>query len=228
MAGGWLTQREVDNKRAEVSKRMWDNEYELGEPSIEGRAIDTDAVDAAFSTELGEFDDAGQTETDVRTEMPIPEKGAMYSTGIDWAKKQDWTSIATFRLPEGNRKTRLVSYRRFNRQPWPAMVSKADEVIAIYGTTGAHDATGIGDVVGDYMEGYLEPYTFSRTDKRVLLNEYIAAIENGEIELPRIASLYAEHRYLTVEMVDGQDHTPDGVIACALAWRHAFPGYLLS
>jgi hypothetical protein len=50
---GWLEPDEVERKRNEISQHMWDTEYDLQEPSVEGRAIDTDAVERCFDAELG-------------------------------------------------------------------------------------------------------------------------------------------------------------------------------
>ena len=48
---GWLDPKEVERKRSEVSQAMWDIEYDMQEPSFEGRAIDKDKVDDMFSLE---------------------------------------------------------------------------------------------------------------------------------------------------------------------------------
>lgn len=61
LAGGWLSQQEVDRKRAVVTRLMWETEYELQEPSAEGLAFDRAAVDRMFDPALGEvMGDPGQ------------------------------------------------------------------------------------------------------------------------------------------------------------------------
>ena len=50
---GWLTQAQVDRKRAEVPEQTWLSEYDLQEPSAEGRAIDSKAVDWTFDPQRG-------------------------------------------------------------------------------------------------------------------------------------------------------------------------------
>ena len=50
---GWLTQAQVDRKRAEVPEQTWLSEYDLQEPSAEGRAIDSKAVDWMFDPQRG-------------------------------------------------------------------------------------------------------------------------------------------------------------------------------
>ena len=41
-------------KRAEITAQMWRTEFDLQEPSAEGRAIDPEAVEWAFDAALGE------------------------------------------------------------------------------------------------------------------------------------------------------------------------------
>ena len=50
---GWLTADQVVRKQAELSRTMWAVEYELQEPSAEGRAIDPPAVERMFDATLG-------------------------------------------------------------------------------------------------------------------------------------------------------------------------------
>ena len=50
---GWLTEDQVVRKQAELSRTMWAVEYELQEPSAEGRAIDPAAVERMFDATLG-------------------------------------------------------------------------------------------------------------------------------------------------------------------------------
>ena len=53
---GWLALSEVERKRLEVPKAMWETEYDLGEPNPKGRAIITEKVKASLKRELGEFE----------------------------------------------------------------------------------------------------------------------------------------------------------------------------
>ena len=51
---GWLPAAQVTRKRAEITAQMWRTEFDLQEPSAEGRAIDPEAVEWAFDAALGE------------------------------------------------------------------------------------------------------------------------------------------------------------------------------
>lgn len=79
---GWLSDPEVDRKRSTVTVAMWETEYELQEPTAEGRAFDTESVEAMFSSELGEYEGA-QGETHV-FEVPT------WELDPDWPKPPKW------------------------------------------------------------------------------------------------------------------------------------------
>lgn len=215
--GGWLDPSEVDRKRHEVTKVMWDAEYELGEPSPESRAIQPEMVDAMFKAELGTF--GGRPGEAI--EIEPPQSGATYATGADWAKDRDWTVVTTLRTD--CRPFRLVAYQRDGRRPWPQMVDILDGRSTRYPGPVAHDATGLGDVVDDLLSGEAEGVKLVGRSRADLLSDYVKAIENGEIEAPRIEHPYGEHKYATLKDLYGAGHLPDSICAGALAlyaYRH--------
>lgn len=214
---GWLDADEVERKRREVPRAMWETEYELQEPNVENRAIDSDLVSACFDTSHGTF----SGEHPVQIEEPL--QGQLYVTGADWAKSVDRTVVATFRLPEYV----CVSWQAMNKQPWQVMVMKAYQQWQRYGGTFVHDATGLGTVVHDLMKDYVTtpaelrriiPITMTRSWNNAAYSEYISGIERGEVKYPRIELAYDEHRYATVDDLYGNGHTPDSFVAGALAY----------
>lgn len=215
--GGWVTQAEVDRKRAILTTRMWETEVDLQEPSSEGRAIETECVEDCFRR-------------DVQLEEPVP--GGVYGHGGDWAKKRNWTVVVTIRRDV--RPMRVVAVKRMQKEPWPKMAAHLDERVAIYGGTSTHDNTGIGQVVHDLLKHPSEPFDMVGRDRADLLSEYIAAIEHGELIWPRddsnphLSAAYGEHKYASREDVykgtkdgSGTHHLPDTISAGALAWRAA-------
>lgn len=210
---GWLSLEEIESKRAEVTAAMWAAEYDLQEPSPEDRAILSEKVDACFKRELGEFEGKLKQECVIEE----PQTGAKYAHGADWAKKKDFTVIDTWRIDV--RPMRRVAWVRLGRQPWPEMIAKFDERVEKYGGQACHDATGIGDVVGDYTTTDAEAVILTGQDRADIFTQYIAAIENGSIESPKIKYCEGEHRYATNEDLRGAGHPPDSFVAGALAYR---------
>src|SRR5574343_249967 len=98
-----------------------------------------------FRRDLGEF--RGADGECIEIEAPVA--GALYSSGADWARKQDWTIMLTIR--HDCKPARLVAFRRMGRRPWPVMVAAYDELVTRYPGSAADDGTGLGDVVGGYM-----------------------------------------------------------------------------
>jgi hypothetical protein len=213
---GWIPQREIIRKQREVTARMWEIEYDLQEPSIEGRAIDQDALDLMFQRDLGYFE-GGPSEY---IEIEGPVKGAQYATGADWAKVNDWTVISTFRTDGGMWK--LVAFERMRRLPWPHMIERLNIRMDRYKGEAAHDATGVGNVVDDYLRHNVEGIVLVGQRRRDIWSDWIIAMEQGEVEAPHIEWMYREYLYCTVGDLYGQgvdDHPPDSFVAGALAWH---------
>lgn len=214
---GWLTQAQVDRKRAEIPQHMWDTEYDLQEPSIEGRAIDTDAVERMFDKMLGTVD--GEMHKEYIFEDPA--KDGEYVTGVDWAKESDYTIITTWRVDV--RPWRMVAFMRTGRKAWPAMVLNVEDRLKRYGGLLAHDSTGVGNVVDDLIQ-YDRRKTHSIVmvgrEREIIFNDYVSAIEQDELRCPNVLYMAAEHRYVTRDDLFGRGgHPPDSVVSGALAWH---------
>ncbi len=211
---GWLDSEQVERKRSEIPKAMWDSEYELFEPSPEGRAIDSEAVEALFDSSLGKYPG-----TEGKELMLVEPGIGEFYTGADWAKQKDYTVIHTIQKNEEG-PDKLAAWQRMRRRPWPIMIGVFNDRVSNYGGRALHDATGVGDVVHDYLNVKSVGWDFrKRKDTQEMLSSYIAAIENGELIYPMIDYLYREHKYATVEQVYGSEHLPDSIAAAALAHR---------
>lgn len=212
---GWLTEEMVERKKMEVSQRMWDIEYDLQEPSFDGRAIETAYVDSAYDPNLGVF--VGEPDQHIIYESPQPD--GSYITGVDWAKERDWTIIRTFRVDCDP--WIEVAFLRTGRKPWPEMVNDLDSRLEAYGGYCIHDSTGIGDVVDDliqYDRKKVKGVALRGRERETVFTEYIAGIEQFAIRSPRIEYAYNEHKYVTQKDLFGGGHPPDTFIAGALAW----------
>jgi DNA-directed RNA polymerase subunit RPC12/RpoP len=237
---GWLEPSEVDRKRSEVTSVMWNVEYELQEPAPDSRAIQPEKVALMFKHELGEFE--GNNRQYIETEPPIykclkcglelstdelsddkqcpncKQKmiSAVYSTGADWARKNDWTVIPTLRTD--CKPMRVVAFERTGREPWPVMVEKLEKRITRYNGKAVHDGTGLGDVVDGYLKRPVEAFIMVGRARSDLLSNYISAVERGEIASPFIRFMETEHRLASVDDVYGSGHLPDSISAMALAY----------
>jgi len=209
---GWLSTVEMARKRQEVSEAMWLIEYDLQEPSFEGRAIDTHKVDQAFDPDIGEYHgDIGEY-----IELEEPQFGVTYVTAADWAKEKDYTIIRTFNTLEDP--WREVAFERLGRMPWPEMIARFERRLERFKGVGVHDATGLGNVVGDMITHPVTGVILAGRFRQDLFSEYINAIEQGNLLSPRIQWAYDEHRYVTLDDLYGRGHPPDSVVAGALAW----------
>lgn len=212
---GWLSTEMVERKKMEVSQRMWEVEYDLQEPSFDGRAIDTEFVERMFDHDLGSF--VGDLDEYITVEEP--QAGATYVTGVDWAKEKDFTIMRTFRTDVNPWVE--VAFLRTGRKPWQDMVADLDETLELYGGLCVHDATGIGNVVDDliqYDKKKVKPVVLRGRERETVFTEYIAGIEQFGLHCPRIQFTYSEHKYVTQKDLFGKGHPPDSFIAGALAW----------
>lgn len=221
---GWLSAATVEQKRNDLTAVQWTAEVEGQEPSAENRAIFPQAVQYMFQRELGEYE--GVPREYIEHEPPDPL--GRYAHGADWGKSRDWSEIVTFRVDVTP--ARLVAYERMQRMSWPVMVKRYEarlERYGIYQSSAAHDGTGIGDVIHDYLTYEAENVILVGRSRSDLFSNYINAIEKGAIISPYITALHGQHLYLTTNDLYGSGHPPDGFIAGALAWHargHTDPG----
>jgi hypothetical protein len=219
---GWLMEDEIERKRQEIPAAMWSAEYDLQEPSFTGRAIDEAAVEWMFKPDIGVVNG----EEGKYYEIHEPRRDRDYITGVDWAKSRDFTVIWTFDVTEDVWET--VAFERINRRPWPAMIARLNKRLERYGGKVAHDATGIGGVVDDYIEipagmrpRDVHPTIMAGRARSDMITNYVNAIEKRLIIAPRIISVYDEHRFATPDDLyngSSKSHLPDSVAAGALAW----------
>lgn len=218
---GWLKWEEIERKKGEIPAAMWSAEYELQEPSFEGRAIDEAAVEKMFDINIPLLGAEGKY-----IEIEPPRRDRDYITGADWAKSRDYTVITTWDTTE--ERWRLVAFERINRRPWPVMIGRLNKRWARYGGKIAHDETGIGGVINDFIEvprglrpQDLHGVIMSGRARSDMITEYVNAVEQGFLYAPRIQYMYDEHRFATPDdLYNGgaSSHLPDSIASGALAW----------
>lgn len=215
---GWLTQEFIEQKKREIPREMWRVEYELGEPSIGNRAIDTESVERMFDVEPPK--PVKKTREWQEYFLDDYHLDKDYVIAADWAKSQDWTVITVWDVTY--EPIRLVYYVRFHRLPYPVMVGKFDALQKHYQAQGIHDATGLGGVITDLLSGKSRNFLMTGRQRDDMLSEYIGAVEHDKLRAARIPELYNANKYVSVEDMfnKGQEyHLPDEVCSCALAWK---------
>lgn len=225
---GWLTRRQLERKRQELTAEMWRIEVEMEEPSVEGRAFMPECVEAMFvGPELTvEENEEREFEPPVPPDPETGEPRASYATGADWGQTTDFTELVTYRTDV--RPMRLVAYRYMRRRRYPEMVAKLDERLARYPGSASHDYTGVGRV-GEFLEAPVEDVTMVGQRRHDLLTDYVLSVERGELVAPRVGRLYRQHLYCRNRDLFGHGegyHPPDGVVASAMARRAAGRGRL--
>lgn len=219
---GWLSMEEIERKRQEIPRHMWEAEYDLQEPSFDGRAIDESAVERMFDPKYG----FAQADIGKYIEVFAPRNDRDYVTGVDWAKSKDFTVIWTFDVTVEPWIT--VAFERINRRPWPSMVERLNARWRRYGGKVAHDATGIGSVVSDYIvvpkgsrRSDLKDIIMAGRTRNDMITNYVSAVEKGALKAPRLQWVFEQHKFATPDDLyngSASAHLPDPIAAGALAW----------
>jgi hypothetical protein len=216
---GWLEQETIDQKRREIPAEMWRVEYDLGEPSIGSRAIDSASVEKMFSLPVQTIRETVSKERQVYR-FENMKQDAEYVISADWAKEQDWTVITVSdvtRFP-----CKVVHWSRMRRLPYPVMIGEFNKLMKEYNAEGIHDATGLGAVVADYIDRRARGFLMTGAQRDNMLSEYVSAIENGRWLAPRVPVFYKAHLYASVDMLYARGkefHLPDEICSMALGWR---------
>lgn len=217
---GWLRTREVETTRQIVTKAMWDVQYDLQEPSPEGRAIDPAEVEKMF-VGAPVFADVGGGEFPYR-EFEPPVVGASYGSGGDWARSRDYVEIATLRFDVTP--IRLVAYQRFRKKATQYTLAAFQKQNTRYPGRAAHDATSLGgqmmvDLIDIDATTQVEGVTMVGNVRRELFTDLIVGIERGELRAPRIDVLYRQFKFCRNVDLWGEGHAPDGFVAMSMAYK---------
>lgn len=217
---GWLDESFIEQKKREIPAEMWRVEYELGEPSIGNRAFDSDKVEEMFSMP------APNEETTVKVAKDYEQykfedyrEDKEFVIAADWAKEQDYTVISVWNVT--HLPIQLAYYIKMRRRPYPVMIDAYNKLLRKYNAEAIHDATGLGNVVGDYLDVRARGFLMTGAKRDNMLTEYIGAVENGKVKAPRIQGMYKAHLYCSVDDIYSRAkefHLPDDVCSAALAW----------
>ena len=154
-----------------------------------------------------------------------PIEGHYYAAGVDLAKYQDFTVIAVY-----DRTTNQQVYQdRFNTIEWPFQKKRIKAIADHYNhALVTLDATGVGDPIADDLARAnvaIEPFKFSDTTKKELIEKLSIYIEQKRIRLLPIEQTINEFENFSYEITEtGKIHygapigfNDDIVIAHSLA-----------
>lgn len=154
-----------------------------------------------------------------------PEYTRIYQLGVDLAKYQDWTVITPVDLTT----FRVGRQERFNQVDWNLQKSRIEAASLRHnGAKTVIDSTGVGDPIVEDLERMgvpIEPYRFTATSKRQLLDNLAILLEQDRIKLPNDPELIAELQGINfaldergrVKLETAQGMTDDRVMSLALA-----------
>lgn len=217
--GGWLSQDLIDFKKGSMPQRMWEIEFELQEPSIEGRLFETAHIQNMFTKKVIP-DKVGEV---YEFETPIPQ--GRYITGADWGKQQDYTVIITLRIDCDP--VKIVAFERRNKEDWNLMFERFNARVRRYPGKCAHDGLGIGSVISDMLDHRAIPFMAVGKKHHESYRSLQVAIENGRIRSPAIQSLKHELTFVTYEDIfvpNAGKHIGDTIAALNIAWT-LYTGY---
>jgi len=191
----------------------WRQEFEGAFDANVGTVFSTRQLEKVFERNYLKqaYDDTGAI-TEWWT-MPKDENG-IYIHGIDLGRKNDPTVIVTYDTK--TRPARMVDFKYIEagRCEWDEILRVCRQHIEFWGTEGEHDGTGVGDSISDGLQGYSEPFMFTKTTKQNMIELMQHSFDYRMVRIPKIPILFREHqRYVW----DDKDIQQDTVMANALA-----------
>lgn len=144
------------------------------------------------------------------------EENGIYIHGIDLGRKNDPTVICTYNIK--NRPAMMVDFKYIEagRCEWNEILEIIRAHAEEWGSEGEHDGTGVGDSISEGLQGYSEPFMFTKTGKQNMIELMQHAFDYRMVRIPKIPLLFREHqRYIW----EDKDIQQDTVMANALAIR---------
>lgn len=137
-----------------------------------------------------------------------------YVHGWDLARKQDWVVGTTWDV--SIKPYKMVEFERYRRKSWKHTISRIEDRFRRYNGRTYYDGTGVGDVVGEFLDTNLgaTPIVFTRPLKDGMLENWRRMLNLRDVQWPNINVVMSEHSNYRLE--DDQLKT-DCVMSCILA-----------
>jgi hypothetical protein len=156
------------------------------------------------------------------------EANGIYVHGADLGRKNDPTVIVTYNIK--TRPAQMVDFKYIEagRCEWNEILKAFREHVEFWDSEGEHDGTGVGDSISEGLQGFSEPFMFTKTSKQNMIELMQHAFDYRMVRIPKIPLLFREHqRYIW----EDKDIQQDTVMANALAVKQfhetedVFSGY---
>ena len=141
-------------------------------------------------------------------------EGYSFQVGVDLAKYQDWTVLAPFNINT----FQVGPLERFNQVDWAVQEARIEAFVRKHNNARARvDSTGVGDPVVENLSRRgitVEPYRFTETSRRQLLDNLAILLEQGKIRIPDDDGLISELEAFRFELSSGGKITvraPEGI-----------------
>jgi hypothetical protein len=215
------------SERPKYTDLAWRQEFEGAFDANAGSVFSTRQLEKVFCRNyLREKEDP----TGGITEWWTMEKAqnAIYVHGIDLGRKNDPTVIVTYNVKTRPAEMVDFKYIEAGRCEWDEILRICREHIEFWDSEGEHDGTGVGDSISDGLQGFSEPFMFTKNLKQNMIELMQHAFDYKMVRIPKIPLLFREHqRYIW----DDKDIQQDTVMANALAIKQfhetedVFSGY---
>jgi hypothetical protein len=189
--------RGVDAEYPDVASWQAPTEQNPHVPDEEVASAREDMPEREFRREYrAEFvDETGSVFTDLEVRVLAeydPERvegEAPYTTGVDFARSDDYTAIVTL-----DANGQLVHFDRARRQGWPQIQRRVESAAEQYGGRVYLDATRDNKIVADLEAAGVpvEPVSFGGGTQQQLIEDLVTTVEQGGLTLPDMDPLVHE------------------------------------
>lgn len=225
------------SERPKYTDLAWRQEFEGAFDANKGTVFSTRSLERVFRRNyLEQIDDPERLITEWWSKNPggVPDKNRLYHTGIDLGRKGDPTVILTYDVTDfdpmdrdnfGRIKSpaRLVDYKWIEpgTLEWSELERVAKKHLKDWEPGSLHDGSGTGDAFSESVDGYSDPFVFTKDSKRNIVGTIQHAFDYSAVVLPKIPRLFREHQKYEW---DDEDIVQDTVMANGLAITQFYDG----
>ena len=192
----------LHSQREEMGEAMFAQEYEAQFLDVGGNVFREDDIDAAIQA------DPRVTSADGLL-LSEPAPGRIYSIGVDWGRKLDFTVVCVLDATE--RPARLVGLWRWQGMGWEAQIAHVAQIVARFDPWHVlGDGSGIGDALAERLQNAIraavhstrpadrvppfETFLFTGDSKQQLVDKLNLRLSSRSLAFPDHRALLGELR----------------------------------